>query len=349
MVHTISSDPARIPQFLYSGPSGHLGWLSNLRIAIVKVLIVSPESPSLPLGNSITATRWAGILRTLGHQVEISGAWNEEDCDLLIALHARRTEASVTHFRQAHPRRPVIVALTGTDIYRDLRVSHEGRQSLAFATRIVVLQEAAQNELDDAARAKTSVIYQSASPAIQRKESRSDYFDVCVLSHLRSVKDPLRTAYAARLLPAESRIRVIQAGRVLEREWEEKARSEQLANPRYRWIGEQSHELAMELLAASRLLVLSSTMESGANAIAEAVTMGVPILCSDISGNVGMLGSDYPGYFRVSDTDQLADLLRRAEMDSPFFTRLRATIENVRHRFSPEHELASWAQLLSQL
>ena len=61
----------------------------------MKVLIVTPESPTLPLGNTITATRWAGILRTLGHEVDIAEAWNGEDCDLLIALHARRSAESV--------------------------------------------------------------------------------------------------------------------------------------------------------------------------------------------------------------------------------------------------------------
>ncbi len=315
----------------------------------MRVLIVTPESPILPLGNSVTATRWAGILRTLGHQVEIAGSWSEEDCDLLIALHARRSQASIEQFHREHPQRPVILALTGTDLYRDLRISDSGHRSLALATRIVALQEAALNELDNDTRAKSTVIYQSAVPPRHRPELSKDYFDVCVLSHLRDVKDPLRTAYAARLLPAESRIRVRHAGRALEPEWEDKAKSEELINPRYRWIGQQSHDSAMELLAASRLLVLSSTMEGGANAIAEAVVCGVPVLCSNIAGNVGMLGPDYPGHFHVNDTRQLADSLNRAEIDPHFLGRLKTIIENLQRRFTPEQELKSWAHVLAQL
>ena len=315
----------------------------------MKVLIVTPESPTLPLGNTITATRWGGILRKLGHQVDLAGTWNGEDCDLLIALHARRSEPSIERFRLAHARRPLIVALTGTDLYHDLRSSQSVRRSLALATRIVGLQEAAPDELDDSARAKTRIIYQSAAPPLRRGQVSSDYFDVCVLSHLRDVKDPLRAAYAARLLPAESRIRVTHAGRVLQPEWEEKARAEERANPRYRWIGAQSHEAAMELLSASRLLVLSSKMEGGANAIGEAVVCGVPVLCSDVPGNVGMLGSDYPGYFPLADTAQLAGLLSRAEIDSGFLTELQTFIHKLQHRFSPEQELASWSRLLAEL
>jgi putative glycosyltransferase (TIGR04348 family) len=315
----------------------------------VKILIVTPESPSLPLGNSITATRWAGILRTLGHQVDIAEAWNEEDCDLLIALHARRSEASIEQFHRTHPARPLILALTGTDLYHDLRAGQSGHRSLALATRIVVLQERAPDELDAATRARTSVIYQSSTPAPRRKQPSSDYFDVCVLSHLRAVKDPLRAACAARLLPADSKIRVTHAGRVLEPEWEAEVRSEELANHRYRWIGEQSHESAMDLLASSRLLVLSSTMEGGASVIAEAVSCEVPVLCSDIPGNIGMLGTDYPGYFRLHDTAQLAGLLNRAETDAGFLAELRGFIDRLQHRFAPEQEVAACTRLLAAL
>jgi putative glycosyltransferase (TIGR04348 family) len=326
-----------------------MGRISNLRTGIVRVLIVTPESPSLTLGNSITANRWAGILRALGHEVDISGTWNGEDCELLIALHARRSEPSIEQYRRAHPARPVILALTGTDLYRDLRLSDAGHRSLALATRIVGLQEAAKDELDAGAGAKLSIIYQSAIPPCVRKPLSGDYFDVCVLSHLRAVKDPLRAAWAARLLRSESRVRVTHAGRVLESEWEAKARAEEIANPRYRWVGELSHPAAMELLAASRLLVLSSMMEGGASAIAEAVVCGVPVLCSDIPGNVGMLGSGYPGYFRLSDTEQLAELLTRCEFDREFLAGLHGFIAQLRHRFAPEHELASWARLLADL
>jgi hypothetical protein len=38
-------------------------------------------------------------------------------------------------------------------------------------------------------------------------------------------------------------------------------------------------------------------MEGGANVLIEAVTSGVPVLGSDIAGNRGMLGADYPGWF----------------------------------------------------
>jgi putative glycosyltransferase (TIGR04348 family) len=315
----------------------------------VKILIVTPESTAVPLGNSVTSERWAGILRTLSHAVDIRNAWNGEECDLLIALHAHRSADSIEKFRCAHPKRPLIVALTGTDVYRDLPNSQAAQRSLALATRIVALQESAVRELDEAAAAKTSVIYQSAVPPEHREPPAADFFDVCVLSHLRSVKDPLRSAYAARLMPPSSRIRVRHAGRGLEPQLEAEAREEERTNHRYHWLGEQPHAAAMRLLTSSRILVVSSAMEGGANAIAEAVACGIPVLCSDIPGNIGMLGGAYQGYFGLRNTEQLAGFFKLLESDKSFISTLQEFITKIQYRFSPEHEMKCWERLLGTL
>ncbi len=315
----------------------------------MRILVVTPESPGTTLGNSITAMRWAAILDQLGHEVQVGTAWTNQQADLMIALHARRSHSSILRFRGEFPSTPIVVALTGTDLYRDLRSSPEAQQSLDLATRIVALQEAARSELSLEHAAKLRVIYQSAKPPSNMVEPLEGCFEVCVLSHLREVKDPLRAAFAARLLSAESRIRVTHAGRVLEPEMETLAREETARNPQYRWIGEQSHEAALHLLARSQLLVLSSEMEGGASAIAEAVVCRVPVLCSDISGNRGMLGNDYPGYFRLRNTEQLAALLGRAEKDREFLGSLRKYVEQLRSRFAPEKESAAWRALLGEM
>jgi putative glycosyltransferase (TIGR04348 family) len=312
----------------------------------VNAIILTPDIHGEILGNNITAERWAGVLRALGHDVVIAGQWNNAHCDLLIALHARHSHSSVTRFRQAHANRPLIVALTGTDLYRDLPNSIEAQQSLSMATRVIVLQSAALERLSNEICAKTSVIYQSALPPAERPKPREDCFEVCVMSHLREVKDPLRAAFASRLLPRSSTIRIVHAGRALEPEWAETARREDSNNARYSWVEAQSHESVLQLLSRCRLLVLSSTMEGGANAIAEAVVCGIPVLCSEIPGNIGMLGREYSGYFRVADTEQLAEMLYRAESDPEFLGRLQEFVHNLKDRFSPERESASWRQLL---
>jgi putative glycosyltransferase (TIGR04348 family) len=320
-----------------------------VRAEFVKAIIVTPEPPGIPLGNSITAARWAGILGGLGHVAALENEWKDEPCDLLVALHARRSHASIERFRKAHPERPLIVALTGTDLYRDLAAADETRRSLEMATRIVALQEAGAEGLRDALRDKTRVIYQSAVAPARRAPPLENCFEACVLSHLRDVKDPLRAAEASRLLPAASRIQITHAGRALDPAWEERALAQQRGNPRYRWIGEQPHDAATELLARSRLLIVSSLMEGGANAIAEAVVCGIPVLCSAVPGNIGMLGSDYPGYFEVKNTQELARLLESAEANPDFLASLKERMNTLKPRFTPERESECWLRLLREI
>ncbi len=318
----------------------------------MNIVIATPEAPGSTLGNAVTADRWAGILRQLGHRVDVAGEWVpqiKDDCNLLIALHARRSHRSVVRFRRAYPNGSLIVTLTGTDAYSDLPGSPEAQNSLELATRIVALQEGARDQVPEPFRPKLSVIYQSAVPPSEMRQPSPDNFEVCVLSHLRDVKDPLRAAWAARSLSAESRILVLHAGRALTGEWAMKAKEEERVNPRYRWLGDQKHDRAMYLLSGARLLVVSSLMEGGANAIAEAVVCGIPIICSNISGNVGMLGRDYPGYFRAQDTRSLAELLRLAETDREFLQTVRQRVIALQSRFNPETESASWSRLLAAL
>ncbi len=315
----------------------------------MRIGIVTPEASGSTLGNAVTADRWGGILRGLGHRVEITREWDREtndECDLLVALHARRSHQSIVRFRHSYPDRPLIVALTGTDLYGDLPANPEARASLETATRIVALQEAARDQLEESVRGKLFVIYQSAVPPLNRRQPSPEIFEVCVLSHLRDVKDPLRAAWAARRLSLESKVYVRHAGRALSAEWATKAKEEERVNRRYKWFGDLPHDRAMVLLSGSRLLVLSSVMEGGSSAIAEAVTCGIPVICSNIPGNVGMLGRDYPGYFPPEDTRHLSKLLNVAETDPEYLEALRQRIIALQPRFTPEAESASWSRLL---
>jgi len=114
----------------------------------------------------------------------------------------------------------------------------------------------------------------------------------------------------------------------------------------YHWLGELAHDAARELLRRSRLLVVPSLMEGGANVIIEAVTSGVPVLASDISGNRGMLGVDYAGYFPVGDAAALARLVERVAGDAAFDRLLRAQCALRAPLFAPEREKAAVLQLM---
>src|SRR5262245_4977693 len=316
----------------------------------MNIAIITPAPPGSRKGNRVTALRWRRLLQQLGHRVIIRQEYDGERCDLLIALHARRSFAAVERFQRAYPDRPVIVALTGTDLYEEIHTDPTAQRALDVAWRLIVLQPLGIRELPKALRSKARVIYQSAeSPARWKGAPRKDRFEVCVLGHLRPVKDPFRTAQAARLLPASSRIHVVHLGAALSPEMGQQARAEIAANPRYRWLGDLPRAKALRILARSRLLVQTSLLEGGANTLSEAIVLSVPVMSSRIPDSVGLFGADYPGEFPVGDTRALAALLHRAETDRRFYQALSLWCRRLRPLFAPRRELASWRQLLREL
>src|SRR5262245_48881674 len=177
----------------------------------MKIQLVTPAPLRLNNGNKITALRWARIFRSLGHRVEVMQRYAGAPCDMLIALHARRSADSIRKFHEIHADRPLIVVLTGTDLYRDIRRNRKAKESLELATSIVVLQKMALLDLPRHLHSKTQVIYQSAEP-FRPKPTTAREFRVCVVGHLRTEQDPLRTALALRRLHADSRIRLLHIG-----------------------------------------------------------------------------------------------------------------------------------------
>lgn len=315
----------------------------------MQIRLACPAPPGSLYGNRISATRWARILRQLGHRVSIGVGYEGQPCDLLIALHAKRSAQAVRDFAARNPGKPVFVALTGTDLYRDIHRSRAAQRALEAATRVVVLQPLAIEELARGLRSKARVIYQSAGATPGRMAGSGRDFQVAVAGHLRAVKDPFRAALAVRSLPAESRIRVVHAGAAMTEAMARRARLEEQRNPRYRWLGEVPRWRARRLIAASDVLVLSSRMEGGANVISEAIVDGTPVVASRIPGSAGMLGTDYPGFYESGDTRGLHELLLRAERDRPFYDDLRRRVRKLAPLFRPERECAAWSALLGEL
>ncbi len=303
----------------------------------MRIAIVTPSAASTRTGNRHTAQRYATFLRAAGHRVQVASSWDGGDCDLLLALHARRSHASIARFHARHPARPLVVVLTGTDVYRDVRSDAAARESLELATLLITLQDQAGRELQHRLREKVRVVYQSASvsrtPAPPRRQ-----FRVCVIGHLREEKDPFRAAFALAHLSHERPIEILHAGDALSAEMADEARRRMRADARYRWVGGVPHSRALDWLARSHLLVVSSRMEGGANVICEASRVRVPVVASRVPGNVGMLGPSYPGYYPLGDERALARLIGRASADSRFYARLKAGMEARRQLFAPAAE-----------
>jgi putative glycosyltransferase (TIGR04348 family) len=314
----------------------------------VRIALVTPARRGSHAGNRVTALRWAGLLRALGHRVAIAEAWDGQACDVLVALHATKSHPSVARYRRRRPDAPLVVSLAGTDLYQDLPASPVARRSLQLATRLTVLQPLGIEALPAEVRSKARVILQSARAA-PPAPAPPGVFQVCLLAHVRAVKDAFLAGEAARRLPAGSRLQVVHLGAPLDADAEVRARREMAENRRYRWRGPRRRGEALATLAGSALLVVTSRAEGGSNALSEALAAGVPVLSTRVDGSVGVLGRDHPGLFPVGDAAALAALLARAESDPTFLASLRAASERLRPLVDPARERGAWRSLLDEL
>lgn len=316
------------------------------------IVILSPALAIANNGNWQTASRWARMLRPYYRLSVASSTASFREIgqpDLVIALHARRSAQALAAIAAGLPAVPIILVLTGTDLYRDIRTDPAAQHSLAMADRLVVLQDAGLEELPPAFRKKTQVIYQSAptlKPIDMETKRRMRRFEVCMIGHLRPEKDPATFMHAVALLD-DPRIRLTHIGSGRQDSGLARlARQTQKRHGCYRWLGDMPHSATRQLLKRSHLMVLSSTMEGGANVVIEAVTSGVPVLASDISGNRGMLGRSYAGYFPVGDSASLARAIGRAASDDSYYGRLHVQCQARAPLFSPEHERAALLDLV---
>ena len=227
-------------------------------------------------------------------------------------------------------------------MYGDIHTSATAQQSLELATRIVVLQPAALQEVPRGLRRKCRVIIQSARQPAGIMIPRKRTFDVVVLAHLRPVKDPFLTEVATRDLPASSRIAVLHYGGARDGGMAARARHASATNARYEWRGEVPRWKALRALTRARVLVLTSKLEGGA------IGDSVPVISTRISGSRGLLGKDNPGYFPVGDAGALQRLLLRAECDRRFYAMLKTRVRRLAPIVKPKREEQAWRALLAE-
>ncbi len=298
--------------------------------------LVTPALADANNGNWQTARRWSQML-SADYAVRLCAAWDGGDDAVMLALHARRSAASIAAFAGAHPGRPLIVALTGTDLYRDIHVDAAAQRSLALATTLVVLHERAPQDLPAALRAKTAVCFQS-TPSRKTLPKTGRHLRAVMVGHLRDEKDPRTLFDAARRLARRADILIDHVGAPLDRTLGAAAAACDAECPGYRWLGALPHRATTARIQRAHVLVHASRMEGGAHVVMEAVCSGTPVIASDIPGNVGMLGVDYPALFPPGDGAALAALLERARDDPAMLVDLRARVARRAPLFAPARE-----------
>lgn len=318
------------------------------------VLIVSPALAEANNGNWQTAWRWSRLLAG-PYRVQIVKAWHageHPEAVALLALHARRSAASIAAWAAAHPGRGLGVVLTGTDLYRDIHEDLSARRSLALAQRLVVLQDQGPQALPAEYRGKVRVIFQSTT-ARQPLHKTGRHLRAVMVGHLREEKSPQTLFEAAQLLRERHDIHIDHIGEALDPALGAQARATMTACPQYRWLGGLAHEVTRRHIQRAHLLIHASRMEGGAHVLMEAVCSGTPVLASHIPGNVGMLGADYPGYFPWGDAGALATLLQQCREDMgrapSMISALKAKCALRAPLFAPAAEQASLLALLQEL
>jgi putative glycosyltransferase (TIGR04348 family) len=311
------------------------------------IVIVTPALAAANNGNWQTAQRWGRMLRP-AYNVVLTGQWLAGDEALMIALHARRSAASVTAWRAAHPNRPLLLVLTGTDLYRDIDIDPDAQRSLQLADRLVVLNVLGAEALPLALRERCRVVLQSC-PARRVLPRPVRHLRALMVGHLREEKDPRTYLRAAERLASRCDILLDHVGAALDPVLGAEAMARAAAQPNYRWLGPLPHAATRRRIQAAHVLVHPSRMEGGAHVVIEAVRSGTPVLASRIDGNVGLLGDDYGGYFAPGDDAALATLLQRARDDADMLPALQRQVAQRAPQFSPQAERDTLYRLLAEL
>ena len=316
----------------------------------MRIIQVTPSGQTSKSGNRTTANRWARIFRSLGHSVSTITNYDDRPADMMVAIHAWRSARAIERFKALYPEKPLVVCLAGTDINEFIHTHPKPTlKSMELADAMVCLHNLVKDITPISLQSKLHVIFQSAVPLTGPRRLSSRNFKICVVSHLREIKDPMRTALAARKLPNQSKIRVTHLGMAHDGISAARANREMKQNSRYVWKGEVAGWQVRQELKHSHLMVISSRAEGGANVISEAVVAGVPILASEIEGNIGLLGNSYSGYYPMGDTNALRDLMLKAEASRVFVEKLEAQGQALSSRFSIEKEKDSWHKLIGNL
>ncbi len=311
------------------------------------VVIVSPALQDANNGNWQTAKRWAHML-SKHYRIRILKQWDgDASDDCMLALHARRSADSISAWHAQRGSKGLIVALTGTDLYRDIHTDTSAQASLDAAGHLIVLQELGAQQLPAQHRAKTVTVFQSTGTR-KTLHKTSKHLNAVMVGHLREEKMPQTLFEAARLLKDESRIRITHIGAGLDEKLAQSAIETEAICAGYTWAKGLKHAQTLAKIQRSHILVHTSKLEGGAHVLMEAVCSGTPVLASRMDGNVGMLGGDYLGYFPVGDAQALAHLLCRCKNEPAFLDQLKAQCALRAPLFSPASESAKLNALVAQ-
>lgn len=333
----------------------------------MKTLILTPTFFPRLTGNAVTAGRIARGLAEDGiecrvidlsvvAQTEAIAAATKFRPDLIHGFHAFKS-GRIGLAIKGLLKIPMIMTLTGTDLYVDLQTP-ETREAvlrvLAGADRLTAFNDAARRLTvrEGVSPEKISVIPQSVFfPDRRERDFRADlHIDrktkVCLLiGGIRRIKN---FGYA---FPVLEKVRkqfpnlyLLIAGGTLEAEEFLRLTRKSRGRPWIRFLGEVAREEVPALLDCADIVLNTSDSESDANAVMEALAFGKVVVGRHVSGNASLLTEGGGFLFRNRDElfKQLLHILMNTKEAAETGRRARRFIAA---RFSRDREQGDYLRL----
>lgn len=312
-------------------------------------LIHSPYPRQKSQGNAVTALRMQNLLLESGLDVAIHERGDAPmHARCLIALNARKSAREIFDFHHRQPESAIVSLLTGTDVnhpeMEDL--SSATIKALRLSTSVVSLHDGFTHRIPEDLLGKTKVIYPSVQLPSGFSHCPVEPKKVMIAGNYRVEKNPTLMMSAVRKL-AELPLDFHAYG--AGGDYQEHLDQTAAECSNFYFHGVQDHGVVLKEMQSMHALLNTSTEEGGANAICEAVAIGLPVLASRIDGNIGMLGFDYEGFFTSGDLQSLTDLLTRMDRDEAFYQTLKRQVAARARCFSYQYEAEQWAALVRKM
>ena len=228
---------------------------------LMQILIASPYPLDSPKGNSITALRIERLLKQAGHQASAVHGTLTAGADAMIALHATKTYPLSAAFKQQHPGKPLILYLTGTDLYRDLlEKKSDCLNAMELADILVVSQPASLSSIPAQYQQKSRVVRASIMLPELEDVSPPPQPSFALVAHLRPVKNPFLLNRALEQLHALP-LHAYTLGSALDEKMIEDAHSWQAKDPRFRWLDNVPYPQALSWISQVTATINSSHLE----------------------------------------------------------------------------------------
>ncbi len=336
----------------------------------MRIAFIAPYSAGPMRGNITTVRRLSRSLTSEGAVTIVLSAdslsYNEMEQqlsafkpDLIHGFHAHYC-GTLTRKLSQRFRVPYLITITGSDIHDRRLRSHPDTVTAIENAGVVICFSDSDAEILTGFYTNicgsVAVVPQGVETFPDAKTYDFDFgpdaFVLLLPAALRPVK---RIEFPLQCLPQlvqrDPTVRLVIAGGVIDQDYASKIRSRLCDTPFATWLGEVPHDRMGSLYTRADLVLNCSSSESMPNTLMEAMSLGRPVLASNISGNRSLIRDEENGWI-YDDEEDFVRLVMRLRNN----VTLRETVgergrEDVRSKFSPlleaERHLSLYRRLLA--